>query len=435
MKYFILTLFFSTICFYSNAQIQLLGTDAHKHTTQEDAHAPAATNYRIISALGFDYDSGIWELEDSLSLAYSGNRGGDLIIDKEIASKIDYDEQVAFSWDGFIYTPTSKLLQSFNSNDQITELKVQDYNGGVWVNNRLTVRTYNSADQLKTVVIKNYTSGSWENSSRTVYTYNNGKVKTEIDQSWNGTDWEDNRRTVYSYDGGQLKTEIDQDWNGTDWENEDRTTYAYDSDGNIVQELEEEWSGGVWVKDSRDVKQYNKGWLTSVTDQDWDGSQWMNVDRELYSHINGDYYYNEIVYQDYSSGNWVNDDKDKFTFTSFNKIAQYTTYDWDGTIWEGDFRQIFGYEEYEDGTTATETATSPGIKVYPNPASDYINFINNSSAETMNVDIYNVKGQLMKTLEGAGDLKWHIAPHLSNGIYNYVITIGKKQQSGQLIVR
>jgi hypothetical protein len=46
-----------------------------------------------------------------------------------------------------------------------------------------------------------------------------------------------------------------------------------------------------------------------------------------------------------------------------------------------------------------------------------------------------MEGRLVRKLSGTGNAKWYTDNNVDSGMYNYVITIGDKKQSGQVIVR
>lgn len=433
MKTFTLTLLLlCTFALTSTAQQSKSLIDISKQQTLTgQTESASALNYRITGIRSFDMNGGIWEGGDSTALEYSGTRGSDIM-----NSILDPDVLTNYDWDGFVYTPDNRTIRNYNGNDQVIEDIYQTFNGATWDDNWRTLTTYNSNDQMASETRQNYNAGAWEDAYRYVYVYDNGNVVGRTNEDWNGSSWEKDWRYVYTYDGsGNQTTRVYQNWNGSSWEDQYRNVYSHDGSGNQLQDLRQDWNGSNWEDDFRYNSQYdNENWLTTSTRQSWNGSDWENDWRDIYTHNSGDYYYSEVVNQDYIAGDWENDYKYEYTFTSFNKIDEAISYNWDGSLWEGSLRQIVYYEQYDDGSTGIQTTADLGVQIFPNPAADYVMFRNDGSEETMYIEVYNMEGRLVTKLSGTNQAKWYTRNNVASGMYNYVVTIGGEKQSGQVVI-
>jgi hypothetical protein len=327
-------------------------------------------------------------------------------------------------------------LQTFTADNQVEKLTTKEFDGAVWKNFGRKMYTYTPTGNVESIVDQSYNSGAWENDYRLLYTYNsNDEVEVYLHQVWN-SGWENSSRTVYAYSGGELSHQTDQHWNGSSWDDANRRMYTY-ANGDEVEILYQDWNGTSWENHRRKTSQYDTdGWLAVVTWQDWNGttSSWDNNYRKLYDHNSGEPYYASITTQDFVSGNWENGDRTVYNFNSFGKIGEMIWSYWDGTLWEQIQRFEVFYEQYNDGAFTMEPEHHLGVKVYPNPAADYVLF-KSSENDEMIVEIFDLNGRLVDSKKGDGAIKFYNHGQLSSGIYQYSITIQDKQQSGQLIIQ
>jgi hypothetical protein len=422
---------FLTASTFAQSQSKLLNLENSGYSVGE-THNSSALNYRVIGLNILLMDAGAWVQGDSVALTYSGTNGSNLV-----TGEINFDENIFYEWDGLIYTPGTKDLRSYGENGLVEEHIYQDYITGDWQNDDRDLFTYNDQDQLANRTRQTYNGGAWEDEDRTVYTYDQGDVISETRQNWTGSAWENDYRDIFTYNGsGYLASELSQSWNGSSWEDNNRHVYTYDSNGNEIEDVYEYWGGSSWILSSRIVMQYDAdNWLTTETDQEWNGSDWVNDSRSLYTHESGAFYYSEIINQNYVSSSWENGNRTVISFTEFNRIESVIYSSWDGTIWDVVDRADYFYEEYDDGTIGVESIDDLSVSVFPNPAADYVTFKNDNKSEAMAVEIYNLNGQLVKTLKGTGEIRWNIQDNQPSGIYSYVLTIGDKSQRGQIINR
>ena len=367
-------------------------------TPENSQQSVSELNYRVIGLNASLMDAGVWVEGDSVALTYSGTNGSNLV-----TGEIDFDENIFYEWDGLIYTPGTRDLRSYGENGLVEEHTYQDYMTGDWQNEDRDLFTYNDEDLLANRTRQTFNGGAWEDDYRTVFTYDQGDVISETRQNWNGSSWENDYRDVYTYNGsGYLATELFQEWNSSSWENSSRHVYTYDSNGNEIEDIYENWNGSAWEQVSRTVMQYDAdNWLTTETDQEWNGSDWDDDSRTHYTHEADAFYYNEIIDQSYVGSSWENSYKSTVTFTEFNRIEAVIYSSWDGTIWQTQDQTRYFYEEYDDGTIGVESIDDLSVKVFPNPAADYVTFKNDNKSESMKVEIYNLHGQLVKTLQGS----------------------------------
>lgn len=156
-----------------------------------------------------------------------------------------------------------------------------------------------------------------------------------------------------------LKSEVIREtWDNTQWNEEQRTLFTYDSEGNVIEEKTEIKNGSDWINDTRILLEYENGNLTSHAHYQWNGTEWLNVWRNVttfdedgysvsYSLETGDslswiyswrylYYRNQNThlidstrYQGWSSG-WVDVTFFTYFYTTDGRDSIITTYNSEG---------------------------------------------------------------------------------------------------------
>ena len=75
-----------------------------------------------------------------------------------------------------------------------------------------------------------------------------------------------------------------------------------------------------------------------------------------------------------------------------------------------------------------------GVKVYPNPATDHINFALTGIQGTVLIELFDMQGRLIISKEASGNMYLPVAT-LTNGLYLYRISYNGKIQQGKIIVK
>ena len=80
--------------------------------------------------------------------------------------------------------------------------------------------------------------------------------------------------------------ELCQSWEGgTTWVNNWKDIYSYDANGNMIECLGQYWEGGIWVNDFKYTCSYDaNGNMIEVLSQDWAGGIWVNESRYTYTY-------------------------------------------------------------------------------------------------------------------------------------------------------
>jgi hypothetical protein len=158
--------------------------------------------------------------------------------------------------------------------------------------------SYDPNNNLIEELWQNVVSGNWRNTTLRTHSYDNqNNLDTSLIQNWNTqiSEWENAGLSVYSYDlYNNLIEEITMQWNGSDWDNSQRFTYTYDGNHNKSQYLVEHWQNGSWTNYLKVEYTYGTALnksnnvqanLIEETKQQWNGAEWINVQKQTYSYI------------------------------------------------------------------------------------------------------------------------------------------------------
>ena len=121
--------------------------------------------------------------------------------------------------------------------------------GSAWVNDSHLLITYDANDFMIEVLMQDWVNNAWVNEDKSALTNNtNGYVTQILDYTWLNNTWKLEYRSTYSYTAQWwLTQEKSEFWNGTEWINETLYSYSYDAQGRILEELEQSWIAKGWV--------------------------------------------------------------------------------------------------------------------------------------------------------------------------------------------
>ena len=231
---------------------------------------------------------------------------------------------------------------------------------------------------------------------------------------------------------------LGQDWEGGNWVNDWKITFSYDANGNMVEELDQSWAGVNWVNFSLYTYTYDvNGNMIEQISQDWEGGNWVNYSLCTYTYdANGNMI--ELLGQYWAGGNWVNECKDTYSYNANGNMIEDLEQIWEGGTWVNSYRWTYTYEE----TAVDENEFSQvenNLSSYPNPFNPdkigtTISF-NLLKRAVVSLTIYNIKGQIVKTLINNSILdrdthnyiwngKDENGESVKNGIYFYKLQVG-----------
>ncbi|MFH0865892.1 MAG: T9SS type A sorting domain-containing protein [Bacteroidota bacterium] len=190
---------------------------------------------------------------------------------------------------------------------------------------------------------------------------------------------------TYTYDVNNNRTNmLMQNWNGTDWENSSLYSFLYDTNGNITNRLLQEWFNNVWKDNAK-------------SDYTYDSNN--NNIGELYQRWNDTLWFKSYIFSaTYDASNYIKG-RSFFVWKDFSTFLN-----------SGDS----AYYYFHTATDLNNYIIQEDITISPNPTSDDIRLDLPGKSE---IEILNIKGQLIKTINTEEDFIRIDISGFARGIY------------------
>ena len=329
-------------------------------------------------------------------------------------TELGYDNQkrvntmLTYSLDSItkILTKSSKIQLYYNSGgmqDSAIWYSTKTA-GAIWIKDIKYIYYYNASKQLiKTDIWSlDEEKGVFTLSMKVAYTYTpEGKIKTSstnfimegVEMLWS--------KTEYNYDtSGKLTSSENWSLSFSTFvlEKNSRTAYQYNSSGDVSVDTYSTWNGTTWIDDEKDESSYS---TTNFSDVIFPS-------------------YLSIFGMDGTSG-----------FSSNKAIAGINTFKMLNGSWKNTDKTTF----YYSAATSTNIAEFGNtlFSVYPNPASEYVNFNWKGNYESLSLEMYLLTGaKVMEQITFSG--KPVSISKLENGIYFFRLLNGQQTlHAGKLI--
>lgn len=383
--------------------------------------------------------------------------------------------ETTWAWTGSEWIVSYRSLYTY-TNDNLTELLEQTWSVDHWENDGRTLNTYDGSDRISTSIFQIWDSDSsaFLNYFKFDYTYNgSGFISEVIVQNWVGGMWVNSSRGVATYSGDLLTIQLSQSWTGSTWVDVSRMVFSY-SGSNVTEVLSQSWTGSAWGDTYRTTNTYSGNNLTQSIYQQWTGSEWVNISRDDMQYDGSGH---EIRSQDYNwvSNAWNLTDSDTMKYTGeqltelvnvnisqiFNSVTR-TTFEYDGAgnlIEEILYFDFFG--TLQPATRTTYYYTTSGIfdgdaevaqpsefdigQNYPNPfnLSTVIPYSLSGDAH-VKITVCNILGQTVSTLvdafqpAGAHTARWDgrdtNGRDAASGIYFTRVQVGTYSQVRKMVL-
>lgn len=151
------------------------------------------------------------------------------------------------------------------------------------------------SDLLDRVVESAWNGAAWAPGTETRHTYVGGQRTSIETRVWveSTASWVPDLRETFTYGPAGMIEAVYETWDpgpGAYWST-NRTRYTYSSGPGgtflLTEELEETWDGIAWVPDLHTQFTYSGGWAAEILIRDWNGSAWVNLEREVYEEAGG----------------------------------------------------------------------------------------------------------------------------------------------------
>jgi len=320
----------------------------------------------------------------------------------------------------------TRTITSYNEDNQELLVTNATWNGSTWINSDRIQNTYDADGNPTTILLRiDDGSGNLVNSERVRIVYNsNGDPTSEIEASWDGSVWVNETRVLTSYDAaGLVISETKANWDGNTWVSENQISTVYNSAGQAISIIERiaDGNGGL-VNNLRTLNSYNAdGQLITITNQEWNGTEWVQLDRCSFSFAGSnlvdndmDGFFNDEDCDDSNAD--VNPDADEIAYNGIDDDCDSATLDddldGDGFVLADDCDDMDaginpdaeeivnnGIDEDCDGEdllSSVNDFAANELKIYPNPAVNTL-VLDINTSDVLSMNIYNLFGQQLKS--------------------------------------
>ncbi|GAA0893971.1 hypothetical protein GCM10009122_36510 [Fulvivirga kasyanovii] len=355
---------------------------------------------------------------------------------------------------------------------------------------------YNIDFQLNQYVLSSWSAGQnqWDKLMKESFVYNpDGKLSGYQSYIFSDANWKNDLKEEYSYDiRNQLKQSLRYVYKqqAEEWLFAEKWRYHYSDEGVALvdslfwyQETSQEWvlkekieyeyindkihyvTRSKWDKENLQwipseekwyLYTYGEWLLYLVSGSKWNNNDWELVTREYYGYDDDNNFDNySIVSRDLNAEGWDSLLKERLTFDyQVSKDALLLPYFQDRHIPSFDhhklitkklfdlnfdtredeqYREVKYYYSSSNLILSSKKTLEGNAKVYPNPASNYITFINPASLEGGLLEIWDSSGTLVLKTEMRNEEQLDIST-LPFGLYIYHIVFNNKVASGKLMV-
>ena len=274
-----------------------------------------------------------------------------------------------------------------------------------WTQIKKTIYSYysskkntNSNDNISFITVYNSNNG-WINYMRSAFTYDNyDNVIEESSDYWttSSSSWETTSKVDYTYDVSNRLVEYTTSYSdGTNLSEYSKNNYTYDEDGNVSLQMTHKWQGGVWENDSRIINFV---------------------------------YDNSFSFDDLILHN-IFDEKIEIK----HMIKSMENEEWtSSSTWQPTGGMTIDYVEVH--TLNTNRTDLFSIKIYPNPAGEFISIEYDVTMNNPNFELFEINGKRILVKEVNNGEKINIT-NFKSGVYYYILSDGYNVSNGKLLIK
>lgn len=363
------------------------------HSEQADYEYDSSGN--AITELYTEYDSSSELWKNNILSSYTYNNSGNPIEGIE-----RFWDETEGSW---VIEGKVNMTYDANQNVNLEIYSSWSEDDGVWIEFDKYEYTYDNGNLVLLLNQEwNFDNDVWENFERFVVTNNNGQKEEAIYQSFDteNVNWTNLEKYNYTYNASAPQIiELASTWDAIDseWDPLETIDYHFDNNGNPTVELSD------YVVNSWPYSKYTYSYDTSILYDTIDGPPIISFDPDYNSEIVNkplDY-----IYEEYDNINevWMNVEKETYVYS-------------------------------DDNTTNISDLNKNLLVVYPNPASNFVNFkISGTDINKADLSVSNLQGQLVLSQPILAEETIDIS-QIPNGLYVYKLELNQKSVSGKIII-
>ena len=139
-------------------------------------------------------------------------------------------------------------------------------------------------------------------------------------------------------------------------------------------------------------------------------------------------------YWDESTNQWKLEGKEKYETVVTDSVKQEVTYTWDESAskWGLSIRLTYYYSN--PNVTSIYNVSSTELKVYPNPATEFVVFEGINTSSSAYVELFDIQGRIVLSQAIDHNQKVYVQ-QLYQGLYLYKYSVNDKTYTGKLIIK
>lgn len=362
----------------------------------------------------------------------------------------------------------SRKVLTYNEDNNVDAIRWYDLNSESWTNQKKEKYIYNTVgiSWVREEMQWDTELSEWKSVKRRSYTLNSNSKEIDIlySEANDQGEWVNVWKQAQNYNSdGKLLSYQTVRWNSelNTWQSYWDYYRYYDDEGNLLQISHKEFDTetNLWVDKWECINEYELNQLESEMILDWDmaGEQWGNLKKTNVTHpqsnrvvkevenwdsIDDDWRKSirtieitdstqgqeEIVTEQWneSSQAWVSNSKNIVNYNELGlkKVEQSQYWDESSLNWDNSYRVEYYYSE-QKSDVSDEFVGGNYFFIYPNPADSYIQLKYKGEAERL--QIYNIKGVLVKVVEDPQADEVILVNDLKKGVYVAVLDINDVQ--------
>ena len=308
-----------------------------------------------------------------------------------------------------------------------------------WVNSMKEEFTYTSGNLTSTKTYSWNAITQWVGLARTDYFYSGGNLSYDISYTWDlsigGADkWAPDVKTVYTFSSGKMTLDksYKYDKNIAGWEAAatEKTDYAYDLSGKMISAISSIGVDPTWVFSSK-TEYTSPGGINTTINYNYVDPNWVPSGKiESTSDLNGVMTMNSIYSYIELTSSWMGISKIVYSSgvtpptpppgnIAF-RIA--TNYPWNilGNTWAGTANNRTTYYYSNQTTSINNKVSEKDLRVYPNPAQEFIVFDFTVNSESVKTEIFDIQGRKVFEQQLSENKQISVS-NLRKGLYVYKV--------------
>jgi hypothetical protein len=339
---------------------------------------------------------------------------------------------------GFNWVNSDKDETTVDTNGNITSYKTYDWDvtSGQWIPVMKMEFTFVAINRTSSnsTFMWNTTKSKWDGLAKTEYTYDGGgNLISDMGYSWDDVTsaWAKETKTEYTYSNGLVNVETNYNWDSGQWVKFGKTELTYNASKKITFDVTYLWDGSQWLNSQKSEYTHDtNGNQTLSLSYGWDGSQWVYIRKTESTYAGGNLTMNSFF--NWVGNLWFGIIKNEFTYGVTNGL-NYTVTIGSGWVINQWVKNARSTSWYSVQSTGINNISENPLRVYPNPAREFIVFDLADISGLAIAEVFDIQGKMVLEQRLYGNRKMSVS-NLSRGLYMYKVFNGGNIYTGKLII-